>query len=82
MGRLNKDGDARVTGGSVEVPELNPRRYHPLLYRACPHCEARMWLLAIEPAKPGHDKLVLECTGCGHEEFIDVLIQDELSEAA
>ena len=62
--------------------ELNPQRYNPLLHRACPNCEARMRLAVIEPATPGHDKLVFECVECGREEFIKVIIEVKLSDAA
>ena len=62
--------------------ELNPQRYNPLLDRACPNCESRMRLAVIEPARLGHNKLVFECTECGREEFIEVIIEVKLSDAA
>ena len=45
---------------------------NPLLDRACPRCEARMWLALIEPDEPGQDKLVFDCEGCGQEESVVV----------
>jgi hypothetical protein len=41
-----------------------------------------MRLAVIEPAAPGHDKLVFECVECGREEFIEVIIELKLSDAA
>jgi hypothetical protein len=35
-----------------------------------------MWLALIEPAQPGEDKLVFECTACRREEFVVVRIND------
>jgi hypothetical protein len=66
----------------LKYSETTPRRHNPLLHRVCPKCDARMWLTVIEPAKPGHDKLVYECTECGREEFIEVMIDLTLREAA
>jgi hypothetical protein len=57
--------------------ELNPRRLNPLFSRACPHCEVRMSLAVIQPAKPGRDKLIFECTECGREGFVEVKMSDE-----
>jgi hypothetical protein len=31
-----------------------------------------MRLAVIEPAKPGRDKLIFECTDCGREDSIEV----------
>ena len=45
---------------------------NPLLDRACPRGEARMWLALIEPDEPGQDKLVFDCEGCGQEESVVV----------
>ena len=57
---------------------MTPRRLLlPLLDRACPHCEARMRLAVIEPSRPGSDKLIFECGGCGREEFIEVKFREE-----
>ena len=66
----------------MKYPELSPRRHNPLLYRTCVHCAARMWLGVIEPAKSGHDRLVFECTECGREDSVEVMIVLKLSEAA
>jgi hypothetical protein len=30
----------------------------------CPKCGTRMWLVRIEPDKPGHDKRTFKCTQC------------------
>ena len=45
-------------------------RLNPLLHRECPKCEARMWLVVIEPEPYGHEKLVFECSWCRQEEAI------------
>jgi len=34
-------------------------------------------LVAIEPAQPGGDKLVFECTECGREEFMRLTFREE-----
>ena len=54
----------------MKYRELTPRRHNPLLHRACPKCEARMWLALIEPQGRGQDKLVFECTACRGEEIV------------
>ena len=54
----------------MKYRELIPLRHNPLLHRACPKCEARMWLAVIEPQGRGRDKLMFECTACGREEIV------------
>jgi hypothetical protein len=68
-----------VRESGVAYFELNPQRLIPLLNRACPHCEARMRLAVIEPAKPGRDKLIFECIQCGREDSIEVKFGRALS---
>lgn len=54
----------------MKVSVLESRRVNPLVHRACPQCEARMWLTVIEPDKPGYDKCTFECTNCRHKELV------------
>ena len=56
----------------MNTAELKPGRLNPLLDRACPKCDVRMWLAVIEPDEPGRHKLVFDCGGCGHEESVVV----------
>jgi transposase-like protein len=38
---------------------------------ACPACGQPMWIVRIEPDKPGHDRRTFECADCKHlETFI------------
>jgi hypothetical protein len=32
----------------------------------CEICDAQMWLVAIEPDKPDHDRRTFECPRCQH----------------
>ena len=49
---------------------LNARRINPLLDRACLKCDARMWLVDIEPDQPGQHKLAFDCVVCGDRESV------------
>jgi hypothetical protein len=31
---------------------------------SCPECSAKMFLVGIEPAEPGHDLRTFKCTAC------------------
>ena len=59
------------------VAYFSPRRLTPLLNQACPDCEARMRLAVIEPARPGSDNLIFECTECGRAHSIEVEFQKQ-----
>jgi hypothetical protein len=42
-----------------ENPQLRMGN-HPL----CKFCDARMWLVSIEPDRPNHDRRTFECPRC------------------
>ena len=35
-------------------------------HSCCDLCDADMWLICIEPDKPGHDRRTFECPRCQH----------------
>jgi hypothetical protein len=39
---------------------------------SCEICDARMWLVSIEPDKPDHDRRTFECPRCQHEVVVVV----------
>ena len=34
----------------------------------CPRCETRLWLMCLEPDKPGYDTRTFKCPACEYSE--------------